>query len=237
MAYKRKFSKRTFKSKRAPIRRKPTRKFSKKRSFASRVKSIVLKSSESKNVNFDHGKVELYHNQLDAKGLSTYANSHPPLGTNDHQRIGDKIYTGGYMLRMLIGQKVDRPNVSFRWAVLEVPRGATYAYNNWFENTTGNTQLDGWNKDYVKVLKSGHMRPNQAALATSGDREYTFIKKIWVPYRKPYVYGPSDGAQTLAANPPRDLYFVIAPYDAYGSLGTDNVAYVQLMQTLYYKDI
>lgn len=42
----------------------------KRRSFASRVKSIMLKTSESKNVNYDHGKVELYHNQLDAKPLT-----------------------------------------------------------------------------------------------------------------------------------------------------------------------
>lgn len=206
----------------------------KRRSFASRVKSVMLKTCESKDLNWTHEKQELNHNIFYAKGLNIVAAQHPALGTGDSERIGDKIYVGGYMLRMLIGQKADRPNVTFRWALLEVPRGATYTYNNWVENHSGNILLDPFNKDYVRVLKSGTWRPNQAALATSGDREYTFAKKIWVPYRKQYVYGPEDGARTLSLS--KDLYFIIGPYDAYGTLGSDNIAYIQMVQTLYYKD-
>lgn len=221
-------------------RRKPysKRKYPTKRktkSFEARVKAVVLRTCEPKDLNFAHGKLELYHNTVYPRALNNLAAMHPALGTGDSDRIGDKINANGYMLRIMMGQKAGRPNVSFRWAVVEVPVGGVYSYNNWFENTTGNVLLDPINKDYCKVLKSGIWRPNQASLAQTGGGEYTFVKKIWIPYKRQMTYGPDDGSRVLTT-PTRDLYWLVAPYDAYGTLVADNIAYTQMVQTLYYRD-
>lgn len=233
MAFKRKSS--TKSSYKKKFTKKPyTKKYAKK-SFAQRVKAVVLKTCEPKDLNFSHDKLELYHNTVYPRALNNLPAMHPALGSGDSNRIGDKINASGYMLRILMGQKAGRPNVSFRWAVVEIPIGGVYSYNNWFENTTGNVLLDPLNKDYVKVIKEGTWRPNEASLAQTGSGEYTFVKKIWIPYKRTMTYGPDDGARTLTS-PTRDLYWLIAPYDAYGTLIADNIAYTQMVQTLYYKD-
>lgn len=243
MAYKRKFRSKDFagKPKRLNPKAKSNKYGKKKRSFASRVKAVVLKTCESKDLNFAHAKGEMYHNVMYPIGITTQAGEHPVLGTGDSNRIGDKINVGGYMLRMLIGQKFDRPNVTFRYMICEVNCAMPFNYNQWFENHTGNILLDPVNKDVCRVLRSGEWRPNQASLAASGGREYTFTKKIWIPYKKQFTYGPDDGAQTMMT-PAKHLYMVIGAYDAYGSITPgpgavgDNIAYIQVCSTLYYKD-
>lgn len=187
-------------------------------------------------------KTELYHNCFwNASGISTgyvlnlnSAAFMPSQGIADSQRIADQIYTQQYYLKMLIGQKADRPNVNFRWYVLKVPKQSAVNYNTWFVNNTGNVLLDDPNEDFVKVVKQGTWRPNQAALLTSGAREYTFTKRIVVPYKRLIKFGPADAA--TSTNDGTDLYFVLMAYDAYGALITDNIAYVQVLMELKFRD-
>ena len=112
-----------------------------------------MKTCESKDLNWQHDKQELYYNVMFAKSMNTINAQHPSLGTGNSNSIWDKINVGGYMLHMfkLLGQKVDGPNMSFQYAIVEVLRGATYMNNNLFENATGNMLLDQWNKDYTSL--------------------------------------------------------------------------------------
>ena len=71
----------------------------------------------------------MYHNAFYATSGSTGyvsllndAGWLPTQGVGDNQRVGDQIYTTGFQLKMLIGQKVDRPNVTFRYLVSPVPK-------------------------------------------------------------------------------------------------------------------
>jgi len=211
-----------------------------KSSFAKRVKRVMLKTCEPKHVDTIFGKIELYHNGgalysgVGAIHLNKSTNM-PAQGTGDEQRVGDMINTKGISFKMMCGQKFDRPNVQWRWWVLGVPKGSIWSYTSWFRAIVGNTMLDDPNTDFVRIIKSGYARPNQASLASGvNEREFTFTKRIFVPYRKVVKFGPANGAVTT--NDTTDIWFIQIAYDAYGTLSGDNIAYMQSMQTLHYCD-
>ncbi len=140
---------------------------------------------------------------------------------------------------MLCGQKGDHPNVTWRWFAVQFPGtvnlvGTNLPYNNVFENTTGNVLLDEIQRDTCRVLATGYMRPNQAGLADTGNDEYTFCKRLFIPHKKLYKFGPNDSQQTHNQHP---VYFFVMVYDAFGSLITDNIAYYQVFTKLIYKDV
>lgn len=231
MVFKRKFrfSKKTVK--RGPVKKR--RVLKRVASFAKRVRRVVLKAAEPKHRNYNFGKTEYFHNAYVPHHINNSA-CMPIQGTGDSQRVGDQINLGGFMLRIMLGQKSDRPNVNWQWYVVKVPKGSSYAYNSWFENITNNVLLDPPNKDFVKVLKSGRYTHNISSLEVGETpKEKTYSKKIWIPYKKLLKFGPAD-AQTNHNDD--DLYFILAAYDAYGTLLTDNIAYVQTTLSIYYKD-
>jgi len=212
-----------------------------RRRMVSLIRRTVLRTAELKIKYNSFDKVNVYHNGFyNPSGISSGALIHlnnapamPSQGTGDNQRIGDQMNSISYDIKLLFGQQSDRPNVNWRWIVLSVPKGATISYGNWFKQTTSNILLDDPNRDYVKVLKSGFMRPNEAGLAGGGGDEYTFTKRISVPYKKLVKFGPADGATTHNDN---DIYLSIMGYDAFGTLPTDIVGYVQAVYSLNYRD-
>ena len=212
-----------------------------RRNLVKLIKRTVLKRTELKEKFQNAGKTEIYHNcfysgtpintgfvwPMNASGVM------PAQGTGESERVGDEIYMVGYKIRLLVGQKADRPNVNWRYLVLSVPKGSSITFANWFSSNTGNVMLDDPNRDFVKTILSGEWRPNEAGLVGGAADEYTFTKKMWVPYKKHLKFGPSNSATTHNDN---DLYFVLMGYDAFGSLITDNIGYVQFGASLLYRD-
>lgn len=240
MAYKRKYG--SYNKKKTVRRRYKKSSTTSRRRLLKLIRTTVKKTAEPKTKNVNFAKGEMYHNAFYAPGGSPPSGylAHlndaalmPTQGVGDNQRIGDQIYLTSIKLKMLIGQKGDRPNVNFRYYVLSVPKGSSITYNNWFTNVTGNILLDDPNKDFVKVHKSGFWRPNEAGLAATGNDEYTFAKRITFPYKKLLKFGPADGATT---HNDTDLYFVLMAYDAFGSLQTDNIAYCSVSMEMNYRD-
>lgn len=163
----------------------------------------------------------------------------PAQGVGDNQRVGDQIYLSGFQLQLLCGQKYDRPNVTWKWAIIAVPKGQSVGtYANIFLSNTGNPMLDAWNTDFVKVLKQGYWKPQQSTFFSANatpdtTREYTFVKKIWLPYKK-LVKMTTDAGTTT--NDGRDVHLILVPYDAYGTMSSDNIAYNQLGVVTYFRD-
>lgn len=198
------------------------------------IKAVTKRTTEHKQVSVNMGKVEMYHNSVHSFMLNK-TDYMPAQGPQEYARIGDSIDISGWSLRLLIGQKTDRPNVTFKYWVISVPKGSTYTYNSWFQNMTNNVLLDDLQKDVAKLLKVGVWRPNEAGLGNTGGDEYTFTKRLWVPYKRRYKFGPGDNVKTH--NDGRDIWLLLAAYDAYGSItGEDNIAYVQSVGTLYFTD-
>jgi len=235
MAFKRKFSKRPAKRTRRAKRATTTRR------MTALIRRTVLRVAEPKYRTLTQGKVEIYHNCFHSvSGINTgflsllnQAGACPPQGVGDTQRVGDQINISRFDIKMLIGQKADRPNVTFRYLVLSVPKGSAINYATWFDQQTGNVLLDDPNVDFVKVIKQGIWRPNEAGLGGTGGDEYTFVKRLSIRYKKNLKFGPVDAASTHNDN---DLYLSIMAYDAFGSLISDNIAYIQCASTMHFKD-
>lgn len=195
------------------------------------VQRVVKRTCETKEKNTGFGKNEMYHNTFVTFPINN-GSYMPTQGTADTQRVGDQLYTIGWKFKMLIGQKADRPNVTFKYYVLKVPKGSTYSYNNWFKNTSNNVLLDDVNTDFVKILTTGVWKPHDGSMDNATD-EYVYTRKLWLPYKKLYKFGPADAAQSHNDD---DLWFVCAAFDAYGTLLTDNIAYIDLQTNFYFKD-
>lgn len=227
MAYKRKFAKRRFGRKARPYaKRSMTAK-----TVAKIARRVTLKAAEPKHYNFNFGKTEMNHNSFVLMHLNK-SDAMPDFGSLDSERVGDQINSSGFKIKMLLGQKADRPNVTFRIYILKVPKGSSYVYNQWFEATTNNVLLDNPNTDFVKVIGRHTWKPHDGAMDNATD-EYVYTRSLWVPHKKIVKFGPASGARTHNDD---DIYFLIAPFDAYGTLITDNIAYIQMLSTIYYRD-
>lgn len=236
MAYKRKFSRYSRKATRPYPKRKTYRKPSMTRKKLTKfVKKITMKAAEPKQKWTAISKTNVLHNSFGYRIHLNQTVNMPAQGVKDNERVGDQINMTGFKIKMLCGQQADRPNVTWKYYVMKLPKGgaASYTYSAWFESITGNVMIDAPNKDYVKVLASGEWRPNEAGLSATGGKEYTFFKNLWVPHKKIVKFGPADSAVTHNDD---DIVLLVACYDAYGTLPTDIVSYVEALVTVYYRD-
>lgn len=203
------------------------------------VNKTIMKKAESKQLTQNYGVLgttQLYHNVM----LANYLNGPtgmPLQGLSDTSRIGDKINVGGFYIRALCAHKNDRPNLTWKFYVMSIPKGTSPTYARCFENISGNVLIDNPNKDNVRVLKTLTKKCNSPnAYSGSGpsylSREITFPIKIWIPYKKQYTFCTDNSSE----HQDRDLYLVTFVYDSVGTLVTDNVASFQLISTMYYKD-
>lgn len=212
-----------------------------RRRLVALIKKTVLKKTELKEKTVNAGKTEVYHNCFYSgtvinTGFVWPLNKFdlmPAQGVKDEERVGDEIEIVGFKLRFLLGQKADRPNVNWRFNVLSVPKGSSITYANWYQAVTSNVLLDDPNRDFVKVLMSQLWRPNEAGLVGGSADEYTFTKKMWLPYKKHLKFGPAGAALTHNDD---DLYVVLMAYDAFGALVSDNIGYVQMASIMCYRD-
>ena len=79
------------------------------------IKGIMLKNVETKYKSLSLDKQELYHNKLYGWGLiSNSGGVFPSQGDTDSNRQGDEIITTGIKFRVMFGQKMDRPNVTWK---------------------------------------------------------------------------------------------------------------------------
>jgi hypothetical protein len=227
------------------------------RSFAARVKAVIMKNTETKFFDIGGENIQLFHDVGAASGPTTNQVAirfNPwasiPLGTNANTRVGDMIKPVGIKLRLWMANKQDRPNLHYRVIVAILPKiynGVVTAVNNFdlfavmnvgVSNSTLTSVIDV--QKGVKVLYDRVIR-NQlgfSAFATgvAGDqdpRECHRFMKLWITRKKskPIKY---DAVNSVVNNP---LCVYVIPYDSFGTLQTDNVASCTHTMRLYYKDV
>lgn len=230
MAFKKRFmkkgSKKGFKKGKRAVKKPATEK-----KLMAMVKRATLKVAEPKYTSWYHVKTNVQHNTPVGFILNTTVEM-PPQGTGDNQRVGDQINCIGYRVKMLFGQFADRENVTWVVRVVAVPRGTAYTYASWFDPVTNNCMLDDINTDLVKVLKS-YTYKYILSPDSNNSEEFTFIKKIWIPYKKIIKFQANAGVQS---NDPTDMYLLVSCYDAYGTLSSDNLGYIQMNSQIMFKD-
>lgn len=195
---------------------------------------VINKNTETKVKDFDAGKVEYYHNVPQLLELNS-SSALPSRGTGVADRIGDAVRKVGTRHTMLLASKHDRPNITYRLTYITYPRDASYSYSSFFIDKTGNALLDRMNTDLVKIIKTVYIKPTKSItpLDTSWDnKECTWVKKVWLPSKSVIKF--PDGGSSEASN--RKFGVLITAYDAFGTLKTDNIGYVQHLISNYFKD-
>ena len=239
MAYKSKYSKRSWK-------RKSRRGKYGRKSFRSRVQKVIAKNLETKFYDTGAENVQLYHDV----GLVCSAGAYGAFvfdpwssigkGTSVFQRLGDQITPVGMSLRLWIGNKSAHPNVMYRLLVCSIKRVyngvITTATNiNPFYSVVNNGMICP--PDMEKCSRIYYDKIFNLQLGASnngiGPVEGHMQKKIWIGRRR---RGRSIKFDTNGAimNNPLSVYLI--PYDSYGSLITDQVGSFAWTMRLYWKD-
>jgi hypothetical protein len=144
-------------------------------------------------------------------------------GTGGGQRIGLRIHVKELYLNLILNNKFDRANVSYRVCVCAaLPSTSTDAFGELF---TGG----GFTGPHVisnsELLLDQTFPTNQGSnmtLLPNKERSFHFVEHI--PINRSVVYNSDNTCAT------RLIAFVIA-YDSFGTLSTDNIASVA--QTSY----
>lgn len=218
-----------------------------------------MRMAEPKDKTYYHGHVELYHNAgspASGRILGTTwelitPNRMPTVGNGETERNGDHIYGKGLAVKMLLGQKQDRMNVTYR---IIVWKGSTdvkpASLNDLFHWDSQNILLDGTNSDRGKIVYQKFIKkfisPQLSTYGSVTDpldpmfgepyrlerKELTFTHKFWIPYKKLIKFAGNAGTDYSGDK----YYMFIYAYDAYGTLITDSIAYVDVWSKFYYAD-
>lgn len=247
------------KRKRSRSRRRPFKKSRRgKYSLKKTVNRIINRKLETKY--FDQGdqNVQVYHN---VGGAGPYVGSLPvsdtvffnpwldiPQGVGRAGRIGDEIMPVGMSLKIMLRNKLDRPNLYYRVIVCKLPKSTPSGpgfvistknnvpiFEDTNQGTVGCNMLRPINKDlgvrpyYDKLIRlQGNNTDNGGS-----KKEISKIIKIWIKRKRSskIIY---DNAAGAIINGPLALYVI--PYDAFGTLATDNIGSYDYYCRMYYKD-
>lgn len=218
-----------------------------------RVVRAVRSLAETKFYDAGAENVQLYHNLgtavaplTDVFPTAFYLN---PLGVGQNVttggRTGDKINSIGLNVRLWLSQKASRQNVMFRILVLRYPDaayGATYTGINqriFYPLDTGNAMIERVDTATYSVAYDKIIRPNSSRVGTSAaDQEHSVRHEFYLKTAGSIHFREStSGSATVVPKAQKyRLAMYVIPYDAYGTLTTDNIASFAWTYRHYYKD-
>lgn len=206
----------------------------------------IVRMAEAKSKTYNHGKIEMYHNsgspasgQILNSVLINGTLIMPTQGAGDSNRNGDRINVSGFSIKMVVGAKFDRPNITWRFLVVSVPKGTVPTLGTVIDNSTSNILLDSVNTDLCKILYQKVFKPQRSTLFADASgttdtitKEFTIPIKMWIPRKREYRF-QTDGSDKHNDS---DIHLCLFAYDAFGSLLTDNIGYVQIWTKMFYRD-
>jgi len=214
------------------------------------------RATETKYYDVAGENVQLYHNVGNSGGAiaPTAQYSDPtffnpwndiPPGTGRANRIGDKITPLSMNLHLWLSNKKDRPNVMYRIIVAKMPKSigntVTASNNvNIFQGaqtgSTGNAMVLPIDHDKgIKPYYDRVIKVNSSFFwdSDAGQRECSRYIKLKIKRKRAGTIIFDSATQNIV-NSPLALYVI--PYDAYGTLVTDNIATFSFNARMYYKD-
>jgi len=184
------------------------------------------RQTELKSFFFNGSNYQLYHNVAAPYTNVTNMLDNITLGTQPYQRVGARIFLRHFECVLVLNNKTDRPNVSYRFVVVAAPTNTnTDTFSEMFSGA-GFTSIHVPNNslllhDSIFPINQGSGMENNV----TPNKERSFTHRVSFPINKPVTVNTNDGAFST-----RLVAFVVA-YDAYGTLTTDNIASVA--QTSY----
>ena len=211
-----------------------------------------MKNSESKFTDFATENLQLYHNVGASLGAAA---THPykiwtnllsvGQGTGNGQRVGDKIYSRSLYFKCWLSTKQDRPNVMYRLLVLQWPEsvyGSTYNGQNqriFYALDNGYAMTEHIDRHTYKVVYDKIIQPIRQSGIPATQKEHSYLHRFRIKTNRKVTY-KDDSAGVTTNNPmgqQNSMAFYIIPYDAYGTLVTDNIASCGIVMRHYYKDL
>lgn len=235
MAFKRK---RTFASRNAPSYKRVTKRrvFRKRRSGMARmVRNVALKNCELKHKEVHSENINLFHNG----GSGPNYNQISELLTNISQgdqlqnREGDEVFVTSLRMKLWLSNKQDRPNVMYRVIIFSNISGATTDLFSGPGNkivAMFNTEKYSIQYDRTFTVTGGDHSLEPSATLRERSKMVTInmnLKNKRIQWQR-------------ASNTLKDLKHVwnlaVIPYDAFGTLTTDNIASFGYTYRLYFRD-
>lgn len=200
----------------------------------------VLKASETKKVSYSAQNIALYHNDPTSVINNLLATS---PGDNDNQRNGDEIWPKGLSLKIWLSNKSDRPNVSYRVILYTCDANVVgtnaIPANFWAGTASTNYMLEYINTDKCSVVKQWLLNPmggDYSLESGATNKEHSRYLTTYIPLTK----RGKLKYQTDGGNKPKYqkhcFMLAVVAYDAYGTLGSDNIATISYIYRMYYKD-
>lgn len=227
---------------RRPARRMRRKFRSGKGRFARMVRGAVLRNTETKFAVTSHENRQLYHNIGEgASGGFTWLNNLlvTSVGTTQTSRIGDAVYGRYLKMKLWISNKLDRPNVMYRIAILSVPPDQlTSNPSGLFRGEHGNKMIDSFNTDRYKVIWHKLIQPKAGdySLETGAtNKERSLYVPITISLKNREIRYSTDSG-TVPSLQRNCLSLCLIAYDAFATLTTDNIASFSVLSKFYFKD-
>ena len=217
--------------KRAPARKRSD--FRKK--VTAIAKTVALRQQETEHAVIAFATRELYHNnsyQIASNLIDM------TQGVQDQtNRIGDEITLRGICLRMIMEDKFDRPNTTFRIVVAKNVRAGLGMPT---KNITGVTTFDPIDTEQVmKVLVNKTYRFGDkntfidSTTGTANNQRTTHFRKVWIPLNNiKYKFLNQNSNIGTSYN----IACWVAAYDASTELSTDNIGSIRVFGEVFFKD-
>lgn len=209
------------------------------------VKKAIMRKFETKMHLIAYQNINLYHDSGTVAGGTAVAVDanllRTNVGTTQFTRIGDKVRSMSLEFRLWLSNKLDRPNVMYRVLVLsadneDIPSG-TQVTDLFFPHSTGNKMVGQINTDKFRVHKDLIVQPfagDYSLELNATNKEHSRLVKFNVSTNKDLVY-KTDGSTVPSGRNNYALF--VFPYDAWGTLNTDNIASFAVTITHRFKDV
>lgn len=197
----------------------------------------VPREAEIKLISFLGDNTQLYHN-TPVKMFSQEPFGAISTGTSPYNRIGNVVRALDFRARILFNNKLDRPNVTYRFLLLAVPNNTTTIDVLTEAFTSGANNLMCAFTDpalcmvlYDKVVGSPIATTNWQSGGTLVQKERSMFFEVDVPINQDVVW-----SQNNLTTPRAQLWPIVVAYDSYGTLTTDNIASLNVVAQLTYSD-
>jgi len=207
------------------------------RSFAKRVKAVVLKTSETKCYSrpFAAGGVagvSVFHNQTYLVDANMMGLTRGPNEDLVSSRVGDEVYARG--LRITLTHKAFNtcPDQYFRWWLVKGTTNVLPATLP-MKNVNNNILLDAVDTELIKVVASGMWRSHGANETDSLAFDKITYKKIW--YNCKNIKIKYQGTSNLQW--PFEYGLYVAGFWSQGpSSGNPTIGHITGQTSFYFKD-
>jgi len=228
---------------RYPKKKKATKPYSKKPvPFTAKVRNVINAMAETKFKSLGVENFQLFHNVGGAGGPVVYGNLlRTDSGSLQTQRVGDTVWGKYLQMRLWLSNKSDRTNIMYRILVISTPPDQVNTTNpvSLWKGFVGNRMLDYVNTDIYNVVYEHMLDVEAGDTSQEPDaalREISTFHKFTIPLDRKIQYQTDASGTVIPSLQSNCLSLVVIPYDAFGTLVTDNVASYAAGGIFCYKD-